>query len=100
MKKLFVAAALLFVSTFVFANESIVDNFFNKGQVVKIVEDDKIRYVNKSSIYTIEIAKDEIEIVSDPYSVFTKVPRTVKTYAAKKYDIVSDDDGNIVITKK
>lgn len=100
MKKLLVAAALLLVSAFVFANESIVDNFWKNGKVVKIVEDNTITYVNKSAISIIEIVKDEIRITNSTYNFQSKANWTLKAYAAKKYDIVSDDDGNIVITKK
>ena len=89
MKKVLVAAALLLASAFVFANESIVDNFFRKGQVVKIIENDTITYVSKSAISRIKIVKDEIMIGSSP-----------DNYVAKKSDVSSDNNGNIVITKK
>lgn len=100
MKKLLVAVALLVASSFVFANESILENFWNKGQVVKIVENDKITYVNKSAISTIEIDGDKVTIINNTYNTQAKANWTLKYYTSKNYDISADNAGNVVITKK
>ena len=95
MKKLLIAVALLVASSFVFANESIVlENFWNKGQVIKIIENDKITYVNKSSILNIETGKGDEWWIKISNSVYSK------SYHSKDYDLTSDNAGNIVITKK
>lgn len=104
MKKLLVAVALLVASSFVFANESIVlENFWNKGQVIKIVEyintnTTYTTYINKSSILNIETGKsidnDNVWWIKISNSVYSK------SYSPTQYDISSDNAGNIVITKK
>lgn len=102
MKKLLIAVALLVASSFVFANESIIlENFWNKGQVIKIVEYTNITYttyINKSSILNIEtgkgIDKDNVWWIKISNSVYSK------SYSSTQYDITSDNAGNIVITKK
>ena len=97
MKKLLVAVVLLVASSFVFANERILENFWNKGQVIKIIENDVIAYINKSSISIIYTVKGdgwlEILSVSTDHSYD-------RSYSSTKYDISSDNAGNIVITEK
>lgn len=91
MKKLLVAVALLVASSFVFANERILENFWNKGQVIKVIENDEIEYINKSNISIIRTVKGDIGILS---------VSATRVYSSTKYDISSDNAGNIVITKK
>ena len=87
MKKLlFVVGTLLITSSFVFASEKtegIIDNFWNKGQVVKIVENNKITYANKSSISTIKVNGDDVEITTNAYNAQAKATWTLKIYDAK-----------------
>lgn len=94
MKKLLVAVALLVASSFVFANERILENFWNKGQVIKVIENDEIEYINKSNISIIRTVK------GDGWAIGILSVSTTRSYSSTKYDISSDNAGNIVITKK
>ena len=100
MKKLLIVAALLVASSFVFANESIFDNFWNNGKFVKFVENGKITYTNKSIISNIEVEGDDIRIVTVAYGTRTRANWTYDTYNTKKWDVSSDDNANIVLKKK
>ena len=104
MKKLLIAVALLVASSFVFANdsflESILENFWCYGDVVKIVENDKITYVNKCAISTIELDGDKVTIINSTYNTQAKANWTLKYYNLKNYYISKGDHNNVVITKK
>lgn len=109
MKKvLFVVVALLITSSFVFANEKterIVDNFWNKGQVVKwIYDDNTIGYRNKSIIEYIGIGKYRDGFIDNDGDEGIRIDFLNSSrgncYYEKEWDISSDSSGNIVLKQK
>ncbi|MDE5799130.1 MAG: hypothetical protein K2H73_08990 [Treponemataceae bacterium] len=102
MKKLlFVVVALLITLSFVFANERterIIDNFWNKGQVVKWIDDDNtINYGSKSIIKYIAIGKEDN---GDEGIGIEFLDSRMNVYYEKEWNISSDSSGNIVLKRK
>lgn len=102
MKKLVIGLFILFFSTFCFSEvfnngEQIVDAFLDHGEYVKIIEDiNNIDYFPKVSICYISIDEDDIEIATS----FNEKGGSYNSYNIKKWNIESDEKGNIIITRK
>lgn len=107
MRKIILLVLVLFASTFVFADvfpnsEKIVEDFWKKGSYIKIVRDeDNVTYMAKVSVAGIEIDEDDIDIAMTGYSIWTGKPGSGNAvFSVKKYNIESDSEGNIIISKK
>ena len=102
MKKLVIGLFILFFSTFCFSEvfnngEQIVGAFLDHGEYVKIIENkDTIIYYPKASICYIIIDENDIEIATS----FTENGESNNSYNIKKWNISSDEKGNIIITRK
>ena len=106
MKKLVLILAVLFTTTLAFAEpwkggEEIVEKFFKKGTYVKLIADDDVNYYYKSTIVTVNIDDDELQFRTIiPVQTFGGRDNNEPEFSIKKFKIESDDDGNIIITKK
>lgn len=106
MKKLLVAVALLVASSFVFANDSFLEkwleDFWYNGQAIKIVENDKVTYVNKSTISTIELDGDTLTIINNTYNTQVKANWTlnISKYGMSYYSSSVNDNLVLELTKK
>lgn len=77
--------------------EQIVDAFLDYGKYVKIIENNNnIDYFPKVSICYISIDEDDIEIATS----FNENGGSNNSYNIKKWNIESDEKGNIIITRK
>ena len=110
MKKLFIGILFLIVSSVAFAevfyegkSEQILDLFWEKGNVIKIIQDENnIQYINKSFIQTIAIDEDDMKIQCYTSEDMILLVGSVKndnnmTFNIDKCNISSDDKGNIII---
>lgn len=106
MKRIFFVFILLLVSGFAFSDdfqniEKIVDDFWNKGAVIKIIDGDDITYVNKSCITTIQIDDDELEVSTNGYNIMTGKNNDSEEYNfIRKWNLQSDENYNIILIKK
>lgn len=97
MKKITILLALMFTLLFsVFAEpfssaEKLVEDFWNKGQYIKIVGSKSVTYYNKSSIYRITLSENKMTI----YYLTVSKPRYDLAYEINS--IKSDGMGNIII---
>ena len=99
MKKITILLVLMFTLLFsVFAEpfngvEKLVEDFWNKGQYIKIIEGNRVVYRNKSSIILIVLSENKMTIfyptVNNPVYGFD--------YEIDKCEIKSDGMGNIII---
>lgn len=98
MKRIVFLSSFIFISTCAFAApfknaENIVDNFFNKGHSIKIIENENnIRYFSKSTVSMIEVDENDMQ--------FEMFDSDSKSYNIKRWNIESDENGNIIITRK
>lgn len=106
MKKLFITALFIFVSSFVFAtpfegSEELVINFLERGTYIKIVEDaDNYKYITKESIGGLIIDDDEIEIFTTGRNVLNGSNGDYAYFNIGKWFITSDEKANIIISPK
>ena len=106
MKKLFIGIVVLLVSSFVFADvfpngEKIVVDFFERGAMIKIIENrNNIKFIAKSTVSGIEIDEDDIEIASIGYNIMNGKNGDSESYNIKRWNIDSDENGNIIIKRK
>lgn len=106
MKKIIIGIVFLFVSAFVFGEpfkngEKIVIDFFEKGQYIKIIKDENnISFIAKSTVSGINIDEDDIEIATIGYNVMTGKNGDSESYNIKRWNIVTDENGNIIISSK
>lgn len=99
MKKITILLALMFTLLFsVFAEpfssaEKLVEDFWNKGQYIKIIDGNVVCYRNKSSIYSIVLSWNKMTI----YYPVVNNPVYGFAYEIDKWEIKSDGMGNIII---
>ena len=97
MKKITILLALMFTLLFsVFAEpfssaEKLVEDFWNKGQYIKIIDGNLVRYHNKSSIRMIVLSENKMTIH------YPTVNNPVYGAAYEINSIKSDGMGNIII---
>lgn len=99
MKKIavLVAVAILnvgtcFADTFA-GGEKLAENFLSHGSYIKVILDSNniVYHYKNNSVIDVRIDEDDIKIIyTDGDSI----------YELKKYDIVSDSSGNIIISLK
>lgn len=99
MKKITILLALMFTLLFsVFAEpfssaEKLVEDFWNKGQYIKIIDGNVVRYHNKSSIHIIVLSGNKMTICYPG----ANNPSYAAAYEIDKWEIKSDGMGNIII---
>lgn len=109
MKKLFISICLLLIGTsFIFADrnpkgEEMVEKFLNYGTYVKLIakDDDDVNYYYKPQIVSIQVDDDDLEfrmIIS--VETFGGRDNNEPSFSFSKFNITSDENGNIIITKK
>lgn len=108
MKKLFCICFMLLISSFVFAStqddfEKVVDTFYTKGSFVKFTKSvrnqKRIFVVNKNSIHSIYIYEDRVYFIFDSEDVIDN-HTDEQEIKYSDIDFSSDENGNIIITKK
>ena len=106
MKKLIISFLFLLTSVSLFADvfpdgEKIVMDFFNYGTVIKIIENqNNIKFIAKSTVSGIKIDEDDIEIATIGYNIMNGKNGDSESYNVKRWNIKSDEKGNIVISRK
>ena len=106
MKKILIVSMFLFISSFVFAKpfeggEEIVEKFFRQGSYVKLIAEDDVNYYYKPTIVTINIDENELEFRTIiPVETFGGRDNNEPEFSLRKFNISSDEEGNIIITKK
>lgn len=106
MKKIILSSLVLLVGFVCFGEtfpggKEIVETFLNKGSYIKVVQDaNNISYTNKDLISSLAIDENDIEIATNGYNFMTGKNNDSASYNIKKWNITSDENGNIVITKK
>ncbi|MCR5217305.1 hypothetical protein [Treponema sp.] len=82
-------------------SEEIIEKFWKQGNYIKVIKDsNNICYYYKNSVTGINVDEDDYEIASMEYNVWTSKNGDFTSYNIKKWNINSDDDGNIIITRK
>lgn len=108
MKKIFVlmlVSMIAVVSAFsqVFPNaDKIAEDFWERGSYIKVIKDKKnIVYYGKANVYGFFIDEDDFNILGEFNALtFKPVPGDVAEFGMRKWDISSDENGNIIITSK
>ena len=105
MRKIILLVLVLFAGTMAFSDvfpnsEKITEDFLTRGSYVKVVKDKKnIVYISKLTVVAVHIDENDIEIEmcqTDEKQLLGDVP----SYNIKKWNITSDENGNIIITRK
>ncbi|WP_303842511.1 hypothetical protein [Selenomonas ruminantium] len=82
-------------------SEEIIENFWKQGSYIKVIKDsNNICYFYKDSVAGITVDGDSYAIASMGYNIWTGKNGDSTSYNIKRWDIKSDDDGNIIITRK
>lgn len=107
MKKLFIVLAFSFILAPCFCevfpnSETLVEKFFDDGDYIKVIEDsNNIHYLRKDNIACIKIDEDDLEIILPMgYNAWYGKNNDALRYTTKRWSFSSDDNGNILITRK
>ena len=106
MKKLFVIFTVLLLSSFAFAKpfdggEEVVEKFLSKGSYVKVVSKNEINYYYKQTIASINIDGDKLIFRTvGTVENYSGRDTTEPEFDSKTFNIVTDEEGNIIITSK
>ena len=109
MKKLFSIILLSLFISFVFAqsmsNTSIAETFYEKGSYIKVVpSDNQAIYINKENITSLYINPVNMIIYTlhqvHKTSDFKYSTDNQLSFFTKEWNITTDKNGNIIITKK
>lgn len=106
MKKGFLLAIMLLVTSSVFCatfdnSEKIVENFWNKGTYIKIIKDsNNICYYYKENVAGLIIDENDMEIYPMGFDPWTGKTGSVVSFNISRWVFSSDENGNIIITKK
>lgn len=105
MKKILLVLALLAACSIGFSEvfkdgDKIVENFWNNGNYIKIIKNENnICYFYKPCIAGINIDEDDMEIATMGYNIWSGKNEDTVSYNIKRWKIISDENGNIIITK-
>jgi len=106
MKKIVsILAVLVTIATFCFAktfddNGKIIDKFLQNGTYVKIVFDaNNISYVSKECISSVVTDEDDLKLFSSGPILGNKSSLD-GSFNVKKWNIVLDENNNLILTKK
>ncbi len=107
MKKIAViTAGLILSATVAFAaplrgSEELIEKFWTKGSYIKIEKSNNaVVYINKASIAGIIVDEDDYKIASIGYEVWSGENEGSKSFSSRRWKVESDENGNIIITRK
>ncbi len=105
-KTAIIIAGLILSAATVFAapiagSEEVIEKFWKQGSFIKVVKSlNAIVYYNKASIAGITIDEDEYRIASIGYDAWSGQTESSTSFSIRRWSFESDEDGNIIITRK
>lgn len=107
MKKIAVIAAGLILSAVavsaapIAGSEEIIEKFWTQGSYIRIEKSlNAYVYYNKDAIAGIIVDEDDYKIASLIYDVWSGEKEGVSSFSIKRWNVESDSNGNIIITRK
>ena len=106
MKKLLIGILFTFISYNIFAEpfagcEKLIEDFLQNGTYIKVISKKGIIYYSKSNVISIDVYDDNLEIRTDAeVESYNGKDTNEPEFSVKKFDINSDSNGNIIVTKK
>lgn len=106
MKKLLLLVLFSLLSVSVFAQfipnaDKIIEDFYNRGKYIKVIKDaSNLSYYNKDDVRGFVVDEDDFYVIGS-FEAFTgKIEASASNFNIKRWNLSSDDEGNIIITRK
>ena len=88
-------------SSVVAGAEKIIEDFWNKGTYIKIVDNsNNIRYLSKTSVSGIHVDENDYTILFMGFDEWYQSNGSCITCNIKRWSVSSDENCNIIITRK